>query len=404
MSAAQAPARRPKVLFLITKSNWGGAQRYVHDLAVEATRAGWEAAVACGGSGKLVEELRASGVRVVPIPSLGRDMSASGDLRGALDIWRAVRAERPDVLHVNSSKAGGLGALLGRLARVPAVVFTAHGWAWNDPRYSRAWQQLAIRALHVLTVALAHRTVAVAESIATQLGGPAWLRRRVSVIRNGIAPEELASRANARATLAASSPAAAATLAWAERHGAFVVGALSELHRVKGIDVLVEAVAILARRYPETPVAAIVLGEGEERANLERLVAERGLGERVALAGFVRAAPRYLAAFDCFAMPSRSEALPLALLEAGLAGLPAIASRVGGIPEVVEQRVSGILVSPERPRELAEALRFLAESPAEAARLARTLAEVVRERHSRERAAAETLALYRAELSRQKRC
>jgi len=403
MTSADTPASRPKVLYLITKSNWGGAQRYVHSLAVDARDAGWEVAVAAGGSGRLTEELRVAGIRVVPIPSLTRDVNARADVAAFRDIWRIVRAERPDVLHVNSSKAGSVGTAVGRLLRVPAVIFTAHGWAFNDPRYRRAWQQLVIRALHWLTVLLAHRTIAVAEALVRQLGGPGFVRRRFSVIRNGVEPVALLSRAEARSAIAAASPAAAETFTLAEREGAFVVGVLSELHRVKGLDTLIEALSLLARRYPEVPTVVVIGGEGEERANLERLVAERGLGRRVALVGQIAEAPRRLGAFDCFAMPSRSEALPLALLEAGLAELPAIASRVGGIPEVIEARVSGLLVSPERPRELAEAIRFLAQNRGEATRLGEALGRVVRSRYSRRRGDAETLALYRAELARRTR-
>jgi glycosyltransferase involved in cell wall biosynthesis len=392
--------RRPKVLFLITKSNWGGAQRYVRDLAVDAQAAGWDVAVACGGSGALGDELAAAGIRAIPLPSLGRDVDARADWRACRDLWRAVGAERPDVLHVNSSKAGGLGALVGRLRRVPLVVFTAHGWAFNDPRFSAGWKRPLVRFLHLLTVAIAHRTIAVSEAVARQLGGPRWIRRRLEIILNGVEPAALLPRDAARAALAARSAAAAATFAWAETNGALVVGLMSELHPVKGLDVLAEALAQLARRQPPVPVAAVVMGEGEARGQLEALAASLNLGPRLALAGFVKEAPSHLAAFDCFALPSRSEALALAALEAGAAGLPVIASRVGGIPEAIANLETGLLVSPERPRELAEALRRLAEDPSLRARLGDALRARVAARFSRGQMSTATLDLYRRELAR----
>lgn len=380
-----------KVLHLITKSNWGGAQRCVFDLAQDTRAAGIDVAVALGGDGPLASRLREAGIRVIPIPSLGRDITARGDLAAAGDIWRILGAERPDVLHLHSSKAGGIGALLGRLRRVPAIVFTAHGWAFNEPRPE--WQRLLIRALHVATVLLAHRTIAVAAAIPRQLGWGRVLGRRFTVIRNGTNFEQPLGREAARAALAESKPELAAALA--SRGDAPAIVAVAELHRIKGLDTLIEAAADLSRRNPELDFSVSVLGEGEARAELERLIAERGQSGRVHLAGFTRDAARLLPAFDIFTMPSRSEALPLALLEAGAAGVPCVASRVGGIPEVISNQKTGFLVSPERPRELAEALRRLVEDAPLRARLGAALRERIKDEFSRERMSTETVSLYR---------
>jgi glycosyltransferase involved in cell wall biosynthesis len=380
-----------KVLHLITKSNWGGAQRCVFDLAQDTRGAGIDVAVALGGDGPLAARLRDVGIRVIPIPSLGRDIAARGDLAAARDIWRILGEERPDVLHLHSSKAGGIGALLGRLRRIPAIVFTAHGWAFNESRPE--WQRLLIRALHVATVLLAHRTIAVAAAIPRQLGWGSILGRRFTVIRNGTDFGEPLGREAARAALAESKPELAAALAASGDAPAIV--AVAELHRIKGLDTLIEATADLSRRNPELDFSVSILGEGEARADLERLIAERDQGDRVRLAGFTRDASRLLPAFDIFAMPSRSEALPLALIEAGAAGLPCIASRVGGIPEVIANQETGLLVSPERPRELAEALRRLIEDAPLRARFGASLRERVRAEFSRERMSTATVALYR---------
>lgn len=380
-----------KVLHLITKSSWGGAQRCVYDLALDARAAGEDVAVALGGDGPLAEKLRAAGVRVVPIPSLARDIDLATEVRATGDIWRIVGEERPDVLHLHSSKAGGLGALVGRLRRVPAIVFTAHGWAFNEARPE--WQRLLIRWLHVLTVLLAHRTVAVAAAIPRQLGWGWLVGHRFVVIQNGIDAPTFRSGEAARRAIAERSPEAAAVLANAG--DAPLVGAIAELHPIKGLDSLIDACAELARRYPDLPFGAIIVGDGEARADLEARIVLAGLGGRVALAGFVPDAATLLPAFGVFAMPSRSEAMPLALLEAGAAGLACVASRVGGIPEIVESLETGLLVSPDRPRELCEALRRLLDDAPLRARLGDALRERVARRFGRERMSTATLALYR---------
>lgn len=378
-----------RILHLVTKSNWGGAQRCVHDLAVDAARRGHEVTVALGGQGLLATRLASAGVTVVSLPSLTRDVRVFGDLAAAREIWAAIGRVRPEVLHLHSSKAGGLGALIGRLRRVPAIVFTAHGWAFNERRPS--WQRAAIRLLHLATVLLSHRTIAVAPAIVRQLGFKPLVGKRFAVIPNGVDPQPLATRDEARARIA-EIPSAAKVLSG--RGGGTVVGALAELHPIKGIDTLVEAVADLARRDDVPKFGVIVLGEGEARGALQAAIDARGLAEFFCLAGFVEDAPRFLSAFDIFAMPSRSEAMPMALLEAGNAGLAAVATRVGGIPEAIESLETGLLVSPDRPRELAEALRRLVVDAALRSRLGEALKARVRERFSRAAMSTATEALY----------
>src|SRR5690606_30501769 len=139
-----------KILFLITKSNWGGAQRYVYDLAAGLPEEEFETLVALGGDGPLTDKLRSQGVRVVPLPALQRDMSIDKDIQSFFDIWAIIRVERPHIFHVNSSKAGLFGALIGRLAGVPKIIFTAHGWGFNEDR--PGWQKLAIKFGHWLTI------------------------------------------------------------------------------------------------------------------------------------------------------------------------------------------------------------------------------------------------------------
>lgn len=124
--------QREKILFLITKSNWGGAQRYVYDLAVTLDKEQFEPIVVLGGDGVLKNMLEHAHIRTISIKTLQRDVSIKKEFAFANELRKIIKEEKPSVLHVNSSKAGGVGALIGRLTGVPRIIFTAHGWAFNE--------------------------------------------------------------------------------------------------------------------------------------------------------------------------------------------------------------------------------------------------------------------------------
>ena len=123
-----------KILFVITKGNWGGAQKYVFDLATSLPKEKFNVSVACGEGEALPKKLVEAGIRVIPIPFLGRDINILNDCSVFFRLIKLFIAERPDVVHLNSSKIGGMGALAARMAFVPKIVFTAHGWTWNEDR------------------------------------------------------------------------------------------------------------------------------------------------------------------------------------------------------------------------------------------------------------------------------
>ncbi len=190
---------RKKVLFLITKSNWGGAQRYVYDLATNLDLAQFEPVVALGGRGQLADLLTHAGVRVVYLETLTRDISLKQEVAFCAELWRCLRRERPAIFHVNSSKAGGVGTMLGRIARVSRIIFTAHGWAFNEDR--PWWQKYLITVLHWLTVLLSHKTIAVSHSIIAQMQWPG-AQRKMKLIFPGRTIGPMYARDEARAKIA----------------------------------------------------------------------------------------------------------------------------------------------------------------------------------------------------------
>lgn len=352
---ADSAQKRLKILLLITKSSWGGAQRYVFDLATHHS-SGHEVAVGLGGDGPLKTALEAAGVRVVNLPFLQRDISLVKEIRTFFDLVKMIRLERPDVVHLNSSKIGGIGAIACRIAGVKKVIFTAHGWAFNE---DRSWpSRLVILSLHWVTVLLCHKTIAVSQKTADDISHLPFMNPRIEVVHNGLKPIVRYSKTEARRLLCERLPALKAEVEQA-RGKTLWIGTISELHPNKGLVHLLHAVEQL-KKHPDLPHFVVtIIGEGEQRGALEAIIKDSGLERAAFLLGNIPNAAEYLNALDIFTLTSVTEALPYVLLEAGTAHLPVIASKVGGIPEIIDQLENGILVRSGSKKELSEALSIL---------------------------------------------
>lgn len=347
---------KKKILYLITKSNFGGAQRYVYDLATRLPKESFEVKVACGGEGVLTERLSTASIPTLIIPNLIRNVNLFQDILVFRHILAILRRERPDIIHLNSSKIGGLGALAGRLVGVKKIIFTAHGWAWHESRspFSRA----IIKILHWVTVLLCHEVITVAEKDRAEMADMPWTKNKLITIHNGIGAIDFLEKATARDFLITKNPALATY------KNSLWIGAIGELHKNKGYEYLLEAFGNLARTDLARTVLArdvplVIIGEGEERPHLEKTAIEKALTEKIFFLGQIHDASKYLKALDIFALTSIKEGLPYVLLEAGLAGLPVVASDVGGISEIVEDKKTGILTKPRDVTAVADSLSLL---------------------------------------------
>ncbi len=353
---------KPKLLYLITKSNFGGAQRYVFDLA-RHFKDSYDVEVVVGGNGTLSKKLQAEGIPTIELPSLVRDVSMFRDVIVFFNLIKLFLTKKPAIIHLNSSKIGGLGALAGRICRVPRIIFTAHGWAYNENRPS--WQKALILISHWYTVLLTHHTITVAENLKKSLSTLPWVNHKMSTVHNGLDQFPLKTRHEARTHLAAlagsTCPSPEGDTLW--------IGTLSELHKNKGLNTLITSFA----EMKDKKIALFILGEGEEREHLTKLAADRGVSDKVFFLGFVDNAKQYLQAFDIFTLTSRTEAFPYVLLEVGHANVPVLASKVGGIPEIITQFETGILTTVGNTKEVREGLRFLIENPDRRAALAHNL-------------------------------
>jgi len=364
-----------KILYVITKSDpYGGAQKYIYDLAMSAQKAGHDVAVACGGDGPMITKLVSSQIEVHKVDSFFRDMSFLSDPKALFEVMRIILKKRPEVLHVTSSKAGAIGAIAGRLTLVRRIIFTSHGLTVDEVWRSK-WQRSLIYLGTWLTMILAHTTIMISTETYNRSREMWGLRNKIALVKNGISNISFIERKKAKVALLKLPT------------NSFWVGGLGELHPNKNWSALIKAAKNLP---PNTHV--IIIGEGEDRAKLEDLIIEEKLSSKVHLLGYLDGAP-YLKAFDVFVLPSLKEGLPYVLLEAGLAELPVVASNLPGNHDVIDTGKTGFLIEPT-PKLLSTTISILARDEVMRRRLGNNLEKMVSTEFSLERMFDETLKVY----------
>lgn len=324
---------RTRVCHVITKLELGGAQQNTLYTVTHLDPSRFEPLLVTGREGVLVEEARASGVRLHLLDSLRREVSAAGDLRALRDLVGVLRRERPDIVHTHSSKAGVLGRWAAALAGVPCVVHTIHGFGFNPDQPAPA--RAIFVALERLTARLATSAFVAVSKANLEEGVRLGIleRDRVSLIRSGV---RLADFAPAEGPSNGRPP---------------TVGMVSCLKPQKApLDfVRVAARVIRAVRTGGSDAAAarfVLVGDGELRPEVEALVREERLQGWVELAGWRRDVAARLRGFDLLLHTSRWEGLPRVFPEAMATGLPIVATAVDGAPEAIEEGVTGFLLPP----------------------------------------------------------
>lgn len=331
----KASTRALRIVLALESSGPGGAENMVVQLAIALRDLGHETIVATLREGWMTERAEAAGIPVWIMPQ-----RPGLDLGWILRFARRLRKEKIDVLHSHEFAMNIFGGTAAVLARVRSAS-TIHGKHWITDRGRRA---LAYRVLARAGVSIVAVSEDLASYLSTGLGIP---RARIHLVHNGIPMSGrpgMIDRGAARRALGL------------PPDGPLLV-AVGNLYPVKDH-------ATLLRALVELPGARVAIaGRGDEEANLLRLASELGIGARVHLLGLRDDVDRILAAADIFVQPSRSEGLPLAILEAMAAGLPVVATRVGGMGEAILDGETGILVEPGKPDALARALRSLLDDP-----------------------------------------
>jgi glycosyltransferase involved in cell wall biosynthesis len=338
-----------------------------------------------GSGDSMLVRARTAGLRVIRVPGLVSEISPAKDSRALRRITEQLACGGYDVVHTHSAKAGALGRLAAERAGTPHVVHTFHGFPFHE------FQSRARRAAYVgIERYLGRRTdcflavggAVAAEAIRRDIAAP----ERVRVINPAIdcpaAPASPAIRAAARRRLGVPI-------------GCWAVGTVGRVDYQKAPECFVDAIAGLDR--PD--VYAVWIGDGPGRSKMEKLARRRGLQGRFTCTGHRDDVPELLPGLDVFAMASRYEGLPCAVAEAMTVGLPVVATAVNAVPDVVLPGETGLLASPERPQQLAAAIRYMLDEPAEAARMAAAAHRLITDRFTPESLAAVLDAAYRGGVS-----
>src|SRR3989344_2001925 len=354
---------RKKILYLITKSDWGGAGKYVYDLALAAKKRGFDVAVAAGGRGELAPKLKKEDIRYFNVEGLQKNVTFIKPFVSGLILLKIFFKFRPDVLHANSPQAAGIAGIALLICRLFdwkrsfQAVYTVHGWSYHEARPK--WQNFLIRLFSKITCLFYQKIICVSEyDRQSALKFKIAPAKKLLTIHNGIDPQNLnfLPREETLQKLPGSNPR--------ELRGFDprkpVIGSVGEFTKNKGQKYLIEALGILKKSGKG--FRGLIVGWGEKEQNLESRIKDLELKNEVRLITGLSPAAPYLKAFDIFILPSVKEGLPYTLLEAGLAELPVVATSVGGIPEIIENEKTGLLVNTANADELAGAiLKFMGD-------------------------------------------
>ncbi|HEU4891310.1 MAG TPA: glycosyltransferase [Vicinamibacterales bacterium] len=372
-------SRAMRVCHVMSADLWAGAEVQVATLTSYLARSSEVTlSVVLFNDGSLAAELRRIGIDVTVVDERNH---------GAVDIVKALtthfRVRQTDIVHTHRYKDNILATAAALVAGGPRIIRTVHGL--TEPM--RGWARLKCLALETVDwFALGHcaaAVVAVSRDTAAAMMAKGFSQQFVRQIHNGI------DMVNTRATrcrdevrrefrIAADSP---------------LVGTAGRLTPVKAQDDFLRAAHLIARRQPD--FRFVIVGEGPEESALRQLAADLGIEGQVIFTGGRRDVNDLIAAMDVFVLPSLAEGMPMVLLEAMTLGTPCVATAVGGVPELIEHHVNGVLVPPRAPRALAEACTTLASNRSWARSLAARATQTIAENFSQPANGSKVVQTYR---------
>lgn len=357
-----APADRLRILRVITRLNVGGPAQHVTILTAGLDPARYESWLVSGSEhpaeGSLIDYARAHGVEpivvsdLVPTASLG-----PRDVRAFRRLYRIMRNRRPHIVHTHTAKAGFLGRLAGRLARVPIVVHTYHGHVLAG-YYDRP-MNVALRRMEQALARMTDCLVAVSERVRDDLVALGVAEAsRVRVIPLGLELDPFLASDPLRGQFRRE---------WGLDPTHRLVGIVGRIFAIKNHRLFLEAAALVAKADPSARF--IVVGDGDLRSKMEEHARTLGIAPLVVFTGWRRDLPRIYADLDVLVVSSNNEGTPVSAIEAMAAGKPVVATHVGGLPDLVADGRSGRLVPPGDAAALAWAVIELLANGAVRARM-----------------------------------
>lgn len=359
-----------KILMLTTHFNCGGIASYILNLSKGLNGSGNNVYVASSG-GDSLGKLEGLHIPHFTIPIRTKCEVSPKVLAAALKLAKYVKDNQIDVIHSHTRVTQVLGCLLSRFTGLPHVA-TCHGF-FKSRLFRRVFSCWGTRV------------IAISEAVKEHLTGDLGVtQEKIRVVYNGVDVKAFSDVNNTQASGAK------------DRFGLKdgpVIGIIARLSDVKGHMYLIEAMPQVLSELPEAQL--FIVGEGRERGRLDKIISKLGLKEKTVIMPSVANTSEVLAAMDMFVMPSLQEGLGLALMEAMAAGLPIAASNIGGIPALIKNAETGLLVEPKDTAGLARAIIFLLKNRDKAYLMAHKARDFVRENFPLEKMARETENVYK---------
>ena len=395
MNPLRVSDHKIKILRVIARLNIGGPAIHVVLLSAGMNRGRFESLLISGsenaGEGSMLDYALSHGVQPVMIPEIVGEFSLGPrELRALVRLYRLMRQERPQVVHTHTAKAGFVGRLAARLARVPVVVHTFHGHVLHG-YYGPHKTQLLCRMERGLAC-LTDRIITVSEQVKRDLvtyGVAA--ADHIQVISLGLELDPFLDSSRYRGAFRRE-----LQLNGVER----LVGIVGRIFPIKNHHLFLEAAALVAREDPAARF--VIVGDGTLRPALERRAQEMGIADRVIFTGWRRDLPDIYADLDVLAVTSNNEGTPVSAIEAMAAGCPVVATHVGGLPDLISEGKTGYLVPPGNAPAVATALLRVLHQPEMARCMGETARRAARERFSAQRLITDMEQLYLELLGRKR--
>jgi len=345
--------KRFRVAHVITRLCKGGAQENTFHTVRLANRNRFEVDLISGPThgdeGSIEDAVRAAQIEILRVPELVRNVAPVSDVLALRALLRLFRARRYDIVHTHTSKAGFLGRIAAARAKVPIIVHTPHGNIFQG-YFSKPMTRLFV-AMERYAARRRDRIIELTpRGIEEHLEQGIGRREQYVAIFSGIDlapfPGAIERREEGRRALGIAP-------------NEYLVGAVGRLEPIKGFAYFVSAARIVAQRLPHARF--VVAGHGSLASELQAQTVD--LGDRFRWLGLREDVPGLMAAMDVFVLPSLNEGMGRVLLEAGAAGTPAVAASVGGVPDIIRNGETGILVPPRDPQAIADAVCSLARDP-----------------------------------------
>jgi len=344
-------SKSKKICIVVTLPAWGGAQKYVYDLSLGCKERNVDFTVYAGHdeNTKMVDKLAKEKIKCKQFKYLTRNISPIKDLKCLFEMYLVFKKNKFDVIHLNSSKAGVIGAISAKMAGCKKVVYTAHGFVFNED--ISFVKKIVFLFLEWLSFLFTDVIISVSEyDKNSAIDSGIVSKNKIIVIYNGVKESsiDLLPKHEAKDFISKIVDQKISV-------DTKIIGCISNHYINKGIVYFIKSASLILKRT-NRDLIFINIGSGPEKECIEKAINDEGISDKFKLLGFVDNPEKYLRAFDIYVSPSVKEGLPYSLINASFARVPVVATRVGGCSEIIEENVNGLLVPAKDPEKMSEKL------------------------------------------------